>query len=129
MRFIDRLKAIFIKSESDRLLDKQLEFLHNNYTLIMAGCYQHEDKIGYLQLMANKDFELVEDSVKFIEGDFNKDEFFLLDPIETTFQYKFKRCYYMYYSIVWLDHGIVWNFKELTLVVEKFNTPVHGFNK
>ncbi|SDG82199.1 hypothetical protein [Psychroflexus sediminis] len=56
---------------------KQLEFMNNNRSRIIKKYISNKDKEGYVRLYVDDDFNLIEESFKFVEGDFNKDSLYL----------------------------------------------------
>ncbi len=58
---------------------KQLQFIQDNRSFIVETCLENRDKNGYLRLYVDENFDLIESSVVFIEGDFNKEEFNEID--------------------------------------------------
>jgi hypothetical protein len=57
----------------------RLDFLDENYPLIVEACLKNKHRTGYLRLYSDENFDLIESSVVFIEGDFNKEEFNEID--------------------------------------------------
>ena len=97
---------------------KQLEFLAGNHHRIVAECYKNENKTGYLQLYVDNDFNVIENSVKFIEGDFNREDFTQREPVKAIAPERIKDALFIYYSILWWDNKTKWNIKELVLLSE-----------
>ena len=100
--------------------NRQLEFINSNRSTIIKECLANESKTGYLQLLADSDFNLVEASVRFIEGDFNKDEFTDMssDKLTTIDPDEIQEAIYVYYSILWEDDKTKWNVRGLALQVQ-----------
>lgn len=96
----------------------QLEFIKNNHYRIVEECYKNENKTGYLQVYVDNDFNLIENSVKFIEGDFNRDEFTQREPVKAIAPERIKDAIFIYYSILWWDNKTKWNIKEMVLLSE-----------
>ena len=94
---------------------KQLDFLKSNQTKIVEECYNNENKIGYLQLYVDSNFNLIETSVEFIEGEFNRDEFTQREPVKAIAPERIKDAVFIYYSILWWDNKTKWDIKELVL--------------
>ena len=57
----------------------RLDFLDENYPLIIEECLKNKHREGYLRLYSDENFDLIESSVMFIEGAFNKEEFRQID--------------------------------------------------
>jgi hypothetical protein len=95
---------------------KQLEFLNNSHYRIIEECIKNENKTGYLQLYVDNDFNLIENSVSFIEGDFNREEFTQREPVKAIAPERIKDAIFIYYSILWWDNKTKWNIKELVLL-------------
>ena len=57
----------------------RLDFLDENYPLIVKECLKNKNRKGYLRLYSDENFDLIESSVLFIEGDFNREEFNEID--------------------------------------------------
>ena len=97
---------------------KQLEFIANNYSRIVNECIKNESKPGYLQLYVDNDFKLIENSVRFIEGDFNREEFTQREPLKPIAPDRINEAFFIYYSILWWDNKTKWEVKELILISE-----------
>ena len=97
---------------------KQLEFLKSSHAKIVKECYKNESKTGYLRLYVDTDFNLIETSVEFIEGEFNRDEFNQREPVKAIAPERIKDAFFIYYSILWFDNKTKWNIKELVLLSE-----------
>ena len=97
---------------------KQLEFLKSNHTKIVEECYKNENKIGYLQLYVDSNFNLIETSVEFIEGEFNREDFIQREPVKAIAPERIKNAFFIYYSILWWDNKTKWDIKELVLLSE-----------
>ena len=97
---------------------KQLKFITNNHYKIIEECFKNESKTGYLRLYVDNDFNLIENSVKFIEGDFNREEFTQRGPVKAIAPERIKDAIFIYYSIRWWDNKTIWNVKELILLSE-----------
>ncbi len=94
---------------------KQLDFITNNHSRIVEECYKNENKIGYLKLYVDNEFNLIENSIKFIEGEFNREEFTKKESVKAIAPEKIKDASFIYYSILWFDNKSTWNIKELVL--------------
>lgn len=97
---------------------KQIEFLNKHHATIVKECYKNENKTGYLQLYVDSDFNLIQTSLVFIEGEFNKQDFIDKEPLKAISPERIKDAIYIYYSILWWDNKTKWNIKELVLLSE-----------
>jgi hypothetical protein len=97
---------------------KQLEFITNSHYRIVEECYKNEAKTGYLQLYVDNDFNLIENSVIFIEGEFNREEFTQRESVKAIAPERIKDAIFIYYSILWWDNKTKWDIKELVLLSE-----------
>lgn len=97
---------------------KQLEFLENYHTKIVEECIKNEKKTGYLQLYVDNSFNLIDNSLKFIEGDFSIEDFTYREPVKPIAPEKKKEAMFIYYSILWWDNKTKWDIKELILFSE-----------
>lgn len=97
---------------------KQLEFINSYHATILKECYKNESKTGYLELYVDSSFNLIETSIKFIEGEFNRDEFNQREPVKAIAPERIKDAFFIYYSILWFDNKTKWDIKELVLLSE-----------
>jgi hypothetical protein len=96
--------------------EKQLDFLNTNFTNIFVEFEKNINKIGYLQVFVNDEFGL--SSINFIEGDFNKEQFTLLNfnnENKINDSITIKDAVYMYVEILWFDNKTKWFVKQLIL--------------
>ena len=97
---------------------KQKEFMNRYHATIVKECYKNESKTGYLKLYVDTDFNLIENSLRFIEGEFNKEDFLSRAPAKAIAPERIKDAIYIYYSILWWDNKTKWDIKELVLLSE-----------
>jgi hypothetical protein len=108
---------------------KQVEFFEKYNHLIIEEYLKNENNIGYVQIFADNEFELIP-PVKFIKGDFDTKSFVKLEDI----LYKSKNLKtiselqesqkglnkiidsaFMYCEILWFDNKTKWQIKGLML--------------
>ena len=106
----DKLKTMAMDE-----LDERYVSLHMR---IVEECLCHANETGYLSLKVDDNYYLVENSLRFVKGAFDKDEFPLFDkdiPEGVTV----KDAFFIYFSIRRADN-IRLNFRKLILQVDNF---------
>ena len=100
--------------------DRQLKFIQDNRSFIVEACLKNRDKNGYLRLYVDENFNLIESSVVFMEGDFNRDEYLQVKELqpEGIDANKVTEAMFIYYSILWWDNKTRWDVRELALTME-----------
>ena len=94
---------------------KQKEFLDKNLSRIYREALNNEDKIGYVSVYADNNFKLVENSLEFVEGDFDTSEFTLGESPTVLNPQEIEEAFFIYYVILWADNKTKWMVKELAL--------------
>ena len=100
--------------------DRQLKFIQDKRSFIVETCLKNRDKNGYLRLYVDENFDLIESSVVFMEGDFNRDEYLQVKELqpEGIDANKVTEAMFIYYSILWWDNKTRWDVRELALTME-----------
>lgn len=97
---------------------KQKEFMYDIKERIVRVAIENDNKRGYVSLYATNEFEVLNNEVKFIEEDFNEEEFFLAKTPKSMNPEKVKDVICIYYKILWFHNKKVWLAKELILIEE-----------
>jgi DNA-directed RNA polymerase specialized sigma54-like protein len=99
---------------------KQLQFIQDNRSFIVETCLENRDKNGYLRLYVDENFDLIESSVMFMEGEFNREEYLQVKELqpEGIDPNKITEAMFIYYSILWWDNKTRWDVRELVLTME-----------
>ncbi len=100
--------------------ERQLKFMQDKRSFIVETCLKNRDKNGYLRLYVDENFDLIESSVVFMEGDFNRDEYLQVKELqpEGIDANKVNEAMFIYYSILWWDNKTRWDIRELALTME-----------
>jgi DNA-directed RNA polymerase specialized sigma54-like protein len=100
--------------------ERQLKFMQDKRSFIVETCLKNRDKNGYLRLYVDENFNLIESSVVFMEGDFNRDEYLQVKELqpEGIDANKVTEAMFIYYSILWWDNKTRWDVRELALTME-----------
>jgi hypothetical protein len=94
---------------------KQYLFLKNNKEKIIKLAVDNESKTGYVKLYVDENFKLIENSLIFIEGDFNKNEYILLKTETPKNKENINNAFFIYYSVFWFNSKTRLDIKELIL--------------
>lgn len=120
---LDDCKMInILKTENCKLSKSenlQKDFILSNYNDIKKIISEYADKNGFLYIILNNNLELEDVNIKFIEGDFDKENYFYLTKNEyvNVSSEKVTDCYFIYCKICWSDINLPdWNMKQLVLV-------------
>jgi len=94
--------------------------MQDKRSFIVETCLKNRDKNGYLRLYVDENFDLIESSVVFMEGDFNRDEYLQVKELqpEGIDANKVNEAMFIYYSILWWDNKTRWDIRELALTME-----------
>jgi hypothetical protein len=84
--------------------NKQLEFLQKNHIQIVKTALENKNKIGYVQLFVDNDFNLLGNSVKFNESDFDKESFTLATIPHPQKTLEILESEFIYYTVLWFDN-------------------------
>ena len=96
---------------------KQLKIIKDNIDEITDLSLKFESKNGYLQLYLDNHFKLIESSEKFIEGDFDREEFTERDIFYDLQGETVIDAFFIYFSLQLFDNKTKWNVKLLILLV------------
>lgn len=98
--------------------NKQLEFLQKNMTTILNTALENKTKIGYVNLYADNNFNLVTNSLRFKECDFDKESFTSITFPNVPQPTAVIEAEFIYYSVLWFDNKTKWQVRELKLIHE-----------
>ena len=96
---------------------KQMNFLRSIHDTIVTECLK-TPKIGYLKLYVDKHFNLATNSMEFVEGSFDPEEFISFQTANNSKLTPRKVSYGLeiYYSVIWADEDgdsvTNWKLKE-----------------
>ena len=94
---------------------KQVEFYNRNIVKIMNLALQNENKIGYVEVYADNDFNIMEDTLEFKIGKFKKKEFTPLREFKVLNPELIIDACYIYFEILWHYDKTKWQVKQLIL--------------
>lgn len=87
---------------------------------IVTECLKYIDETGYLIVQIDDCFCLVEDSIQFIKGDFDKDKFPLYDAsINIPPGMTVKDCFFVYFSVIGANNVSRLSMRKMILTVDK----------
>lgn len=98
--------------------EKQTEFLNVNHLKIIEKGLENEHKVGYVQVIVNNDFHLIEKSLKFVEANINSEEYTQIGSKGPSDPEKVIKPFYIYFRVLWFHNKTVWHAKQL-LFLEK----------
>ena len=100
--------------------ENQTEFLNQNRFKIIEKALENEHKIGYVQMIADSNLQLIERSLKFIEGKFNSGEYTQIGNKQPLDPHNVIEPFYIYFRVLWFHNKTVWQAKQL-LFLEKLD--------
>lgn len=100
--------------------EKQTEFLNQNRLKIIEKALENEHKVGYVQMIADSNLQLIERSLKFIEGKFNSEEYTQIGGKKPLYPEKVVEPFFIYFRVLWFHNKTVWQAKQL-LFLEKLD--------
>ena len=98
--------------EKQELLEKYIEA----HRIIVNEAIRHADQTGYLSFRLDGNYFLIENSIEFITGEFDRTEFIgVNNPAPLPSGLEVLDAYFVYLAVIGADNFTTWKFRKLII--------------